>query len=564
MAPHLVAGAVQGGCALLGPAGGAAGIGQVELVARVALDHELLPAGGGKELGRAEVQHIGQRELERVIARAGDVEDFHAADAAGAAARAGHLREVQHQAAARKHQGVNAAAAIDAGQLVHVAAAAQGALQGREHGGVDVEGVAARSAVEHARGRGREAVVAHAGHQGLGGAAVAARVGAVGAQPVDAGLPEGAAGAAENHVAAARIGDACRVVVPGPHDEVGQAVTVHVTGGRYAGAAAVTAAFAIDDEAALAQRHGREVHGRGACLAEHHVAAAGIRAADVGIAALGAYDQVHQAVAVDVAGRGHAGPTLVAGALAVDDKAAAAGGHRREFHRRSARLAEHHEAAARVCAVGLVAFDGGDDEVGQAVAVDVARTSQPVATFVGGALAIDDEAAGAGAHGREVHSPRPCLAEHQVAAAGIHAACWICPVGADEHIGQAVAVHIAGVGHPKAAVVTGVFAIDHEAAGACGHVRELHGGGARLAKDDVALARTRAAGRVGQIGADEQVGDAVAIDVAAAAHAQATGVARRFPVDHEAAVAGGHGGQVHGRGACLAKDHIAFARLREA
>src|SRR5258708_31782814 len=85
--------------------------------------------------------------------------------------------------------------------------------------------------------------------------------------------------------------------------------------------------------------------------------------------------------------------------------------------------------------------------------------------------------------------------------------------------------------------VVGRFAVDLEAVCAIerGELQRL-AEAARLSKDHVARPGQRAI-RVGVSGPDEQVGEAVAIDVARRAHAVPGDVAGRFAVDLAAVVA---------------------------
>ena len=147
-------------------------------------------------------------------------------------------------------------------------------------------------------------------------------------------LNGGAAGLAKHHIAAARIGAGRgpRVTLGRTHNQVSQAVTVDIANPRDAHTALVARTLAIDDKAAGARSHGREVDGRGTGLAKHHVAAPTVGSAGR-IAQLGANDQIVQTVAIDIACTGDAETTLVQRALAVDDKAAGARGNVAEHHR---------------------------------------------------------------------------------------------------------------------------------------------------------------------------------------------------------------------------------------
>ena len=81
----------------------------------------------------------------------------------------------------------------------------------------------------------------------------------------------------------------------------------------------------MNDKAAVARRDAGEVDlgGETAGLAEHHIAVAGIAKCVAGAVAIwGPDDQVVEAVAVDVAGRGDRSAGEIARVLPVDDKAA--------------------------------------------------------------------------------------------------------------------------------------------------------------------------------------------------------------------------------------------------
>src|SRR3954454_6694273 len=133
----------------------------------------------------------------------------------------------------------------------------------------------------------------------------------------------------------------------------------------------------MDDEAAVAGRDRGEVDLRRETggLAEHHVAVARSVARVAGsIAKLGSDNEVVEAVAVDVAGRGYPTAGYIGGILAVDDEAAVAGRDRGQvdLRREARRLAEHHVAVARAvaCVAGSIGTGCPDEEVVEAVAVD--------------------------------------------------------------------------------------------------------------------------------------------------------------------------------------------------
>ena len=251
--------------------------------------------GAVVEVHARHVYHVASRQHQGVVARAGQVDHFHTVNAAAAiwvgTGLVGHLGQVKRHAAARQHDHVDAAAAVDAGQLRHVAAVAHGVLQRRDHGLVNGEDVVAGTAIQHACCGGRQAVVACTGHQGLDHAAIALRVGRVGAHPVHRCLAERACGVAKDHVAATSI-LVCRwATVSGRDDQVGQAVAVHIPCARHAGAADVTHALAVDHKTAHTSCHGRQVDVRARCLTKHHIGATSISAC-CRVAVIGPDDQV--------------------------------------------------------------------------------------------------------------------------------------------------------------------------------------------------------------------------------------------------------------------------------
>ena len=86
----------------------------------------------------------------------------------------------------------------------------------------------------------------------------------------------------------------------------------------------------------------------------------------------------------------------------MDDEAAVTGRDRGEVYlrRKPRRLAEHYIAVACVdaCIAGAIAAICPDDEVIEAVAVDVPGRGHRIAGAIARILAMDDEAAGPGGH----------------------------------------------------------------------------------------------------------------------------------------------------------------------
>ena len=101
--------------------------------------------------------------------------------------------------------------------------------------------------------------------------------------------------------------------------------------------------------------------------------------------------------------------------------------------RRGNRAAEHHVALAGIGIATGVRSASPDDQVRQAVAIDVTGAGNADAGVVVGIDAVDPETADA-QHG-EIDRRAAGLAEHHIAFAGTEAADGAGPIGADDQIG---------------------------------------------------------------------------------------------------------------------------------
>ena len=134
--------------------------------------------------------------------------------------------------------------------------------------------------------------------------------------------------------------------------EVVKAVAVDVTRRGYRIAGVIARVLAMEHEAPVAGRDCGEVDVRGKPrgLAEHHVAVACAGAGVAGTVAVeSSDDDVVEAVAVDVPGRGYRIAGVIARVLAMDDEAPDSGGYIHQIDRhvlRSALLAELREITA--------------------------------------------------------------------------------------------------------------------------------------------------------------------------------------------------------------------------
>src|SRR6185369_3563114 len=113
--------------------------------------------------------------------------------------------------------------------------------------------------------------------------------------------------------------------------------------------------------------------------------------------------------------------------------------------------------------------------------------------------------------------------------------------GADDHIGEAVSIDIAGAGDRPAASIFLRHAVKPEAISAIER-REIDGGGKARGLAEHHVARSGGGPvRTGTLGTDDHIGEAVAIDIAGTRDRIAALVSDLHPVEPEsiAAVEGG-------------------------
>ncbi len=169
-----------------------------------------------------------------------------------------------------------------------------------------------------------------------------------------------------------------------------------------------------------------------------------------------------------------------------------------EGRRKFGRPAEHHVGGACRC-VGLVI---PDDQVRNAVAVDVAGRRG------GEAAAGQLEPLGCAQMSKvDLRRPMPRLAEDDVAGAPGDV------LGADDDVVDAIMVHIADAGDGTRKIGIGAWSLDLDAVGAVERRQvDVAAQAAGLAEDDVGGSGVFSI-RVGFCRADDQVGDAVAVQV---------------------------------------------------
>ena len=174
-------------------------------------------------------------------------------------------------------------------------------------------------------------------------------------------------------------------------------------------AGVVARVLAMDDEAAVAGRERGEVDLRrkAAGVAEHDIAVARTVAAVAGTVAPSApMIRSSKPSPLTSPAEDTDWPDRSSASCAMDDEAAVAGRDRGEveLRRKAAGVAEHHVAVARLvaCVAGAVGDRSPDDQVVEAVAVDVAGRGDRIAGLIARVLAMDDEAAVAGSDRGEV------------------------------------------------------------------------------------------------------------------------------------------------------------------
>ena len=164
--------------------------------------------------------------------------------------------------------------------------------------------------------------------------------------------------------------------------------------------------------------------------------------------------------------------------------------------------------------------------------------------------------------GGEIDGVRTGLAEDQIGAARIqNIGIEIAPIGPHNQIAEAITIHIAGTGHTVADRFAGALAIDHEAAAAASDAGEVDGICAGFTEDHIGAAGIAAGGRIGFMGPDDQIGEAIAVDITGTGHAVAALIAGDLAIDHEAAHTSGNRREVDGGVCGAAEDHIGAASV---
>ena len=89
------------------------------------------------------------------------------------------------------------------------------------------------------------------------------------------------------------------------------------------------------------------------------------------------------------------------------------------------------------------------------------------------------------------------------------------------------------------------MSVDDEAACACSDGGEISGGGGCFAKDDIGAAGVGTCGRIAAIGTNEEISEAIAVDITGSGDAVAAAVESGLAIDDEAAAAISDGGEVN-------------------
>ena len=236
-------------------------------------------------------------------------------------------------------------------------------------------------------------------------------------------------------------------------DQFGDAIAVDVARAADRAAGFVTRCGTLDHKIGAVRGIG-QIDGAGqARRAKHHIAGAlgrvGTRCAD---------DQIVDAIAIDVTRAAHRPAGNVQSRGALDGQIGVSG--EVDGHRKALIGAEHHVAGAGTVAAVRGGVRHADDQIIDAIAVDVARAADRAAGFVKSRGALDGQVGVA----REVDGRRKALiaAEHHVAGAGKVTAIRVGSSGADDHIVDAIAVDVARATDREAGKVNRSGALDSQ------------------------------------------------------------------------------------------------------
>src|SRR3954463_2539340 len=256
--------------------------------------------------------------------------------------------------------------------------------------------------------------------------------------------------------------------------------------------------------------------------------------------AVGAGDSdrdVVETVAVDVAGRSDAPAGMVERQRALDREALVRTERAEVDIAEAAGMAEHDIGLAGII-IGVAdsGIDRADDEVAEAVAVDVARRGDAEACEVAGVRAGDREARRAERAELDV-SLRPAMAEDHIGLACIRPPAWAVGIsGADYDVGEAIAVDVAGRGDAAPGMIAGGGGVNREAGGGIERFQIDRREGSAMAEDQPGAAGILAAG-IGVRRADQEIVIAVTIEIAGGGHAPSGTAAGRSSGDDEALAA---------------------------
>ena len=196
-----------------------------------------------------------------------------------------------------------------------------------------------------------------------------------------------------------------------------------------------------------------------------------------------------------------------------------------------------HAAVHDVACTGIgairVGVPGSDEQIVEAVEIDVARGSNGHACAARRDVAGDGKAVGPVERGKQnIGRKARGHAEHHIGHAGtLGVGLW----SPEYQVVEAVAVDVAGRGDGAANAVLHGHAADAKAVGSVERGEFRYGGKARrFAEDYVTGAGTKNAIRARLVGADEHVGEAISVDVAGRGDGDSGAVEVFLTVDLEA------------------------------
>ena len=162
----------------------------------------------------------------------------------------------------------------------------------------------------------------------------------------------------------------------------------------------------------------------------------------------------------------------------------ACGAH--EVHRGGELLAtEEDVGAAGVCKAARISVTRADDQVSEAVTVEVSRSGYADPRHISSVLTLDDEATDSQSDGGKIHRCSVGAAEDDIAATGAVASRRISESRSDDQVGQSVTVDVTRHRDGKPALIFRSLSVDDKSTRSASHYGKIDGGCLRATEHDV-------------------------------------------------------------------------------